>query len=259
MEKAGLLAKWENPGVAIVTGASSGIGAEFARQLAARGFTPVLVARREDRLKAIAEELQQTSGVAAEVIVADLAMTEGIERVETRMKELNNLDVLVNNAGFGTVGDFSELDFNLELAMLTLHIVAPVHFCRAALERMIPRKRGAIINVSSIAALAFAPKGVMYNSTKVFLKAFSENLALNFQGKKIKVQALCPGFTRTEFGETESMTRDGPPYANIPENLWMTTTECVSLSLANLGKGAVAFVPGEETRAFLARLGVKLD
>jgi short-subunit dehydrogenase len=259
MEKVGLLKTWENPGVALVTGASSGIGAEFARQLAVQGFSPVLVARREDRLKALAEEIQQASGVKPEVLVADLATKEGISHVETRIKKTDNLDVLVNDAGFSLHGKFFEVDIGPQLEMLSVHVLAPVRFCRAAIEMMLSRKRGAIINVASINAFLPSEGTVMYNSTKAFLKAFSQNIAMDLHGKRIKVQALCPGFTDTEifyvgYNRTRAFDR-----SDVPDSLWMTAKECVSQSLVNLGRGSVVFVPGERNRELLARAGVKLD
>ncbi len=239
---------------ALVTGASAGLGAEFARQLAAAGTDLILVARRRDRLDALARELEGKHKVKVEVLPADLATDEGVGRVERRIAETVALDLLVNNAGFGGgAGSFAEKDARDHLGMVQVHVAATVRLCRAALPGMIAHGRGAIINVASIAA--FSPfSGPMYSGTKAFLVMFSENLQGELAGKGIAVQALCPGMTHTEFHDVIGMDK-----SVVPAAFWMPADKVVRISLLRLGHG-VACVPGWKNKAiaFLMRCPLTL-
>jgi hypothetical protein len=235
---------WPDPGTALITGASSGIGAEFARQLAVQGFTPILVARRQDRLKTLATELQETYDITSEILVADFAKTEDIERVAARAGEVDNLDVLVSNAGFGIMGPFDAVDLNPQLDMINVHNVAPVRLTHAILPGMRVCKRGALVYVSSVMSALFLPNNTMYCATKSFLKTFAENLALDLQGTKIRVQALCPGFTETEFQQV-GLGYDHVDFSRLPKSLWMSAQDVVAESLAGLHGKKVVVVPGE--------------
>lgn len=234
---------WPDPGTALITGASSGMGAAYARQLAVQGFNLILVARRKERLEALASELQEQQGIAAEIIVADLSKTEEIEMIADHAKEMERLDILVSNAGFGTIGKFFEVDIHRQLDMLNVHNTAAVQLCYATLPGMLARNRGVIILVSSVMAVSFMPGYTMYSATKAFLRVFAENLALELKGTQIRVQALCPGFTDTEFqrvGDFEDWDR-----SIVPEKLWMSANDVVSLSLANIkDDDDVVCVPG---------------
>ena len=234
---------WPDPSTALITGASSGIGAAFARQLAAQGFNLVLVARRKERLEELASELQERHGITAEIATADLSKTADVEMVAARARELENLDILVSNAGFGTIGKFVDVDLQRQLDMVAVHDVAAVHLCHALLPGMIARDRGVIVIVSSVMAVTFMPGNTIYSATKAFLRVFAENLALELKGTQVRVQALCPGFTDTEFqrvGDYEGWDR-----SVVPESLWMPAEEVVSLSLANIkDDGDVVYVPG---------------
>jgi hypothetical protein len=236
--------EWPDPGTALVTGASSGIGTEYARQLAAQGFSLVLVARRQERLEGLAEEIKAANGVEVESIVADLSVQGDIERVCAKVKQLDTLDLLVSNAGFGTVGKFQEVPLARSLDMMTVHNVAAVELSHAALPSMIERNRGVIILVASVMAASFMPGNTVYSATKAFLKVFAENLALELKRSQVRIQALCPGFTDTEYfrvGDFEGWDR-----SVVPEHLWMGADEVVSQSLANIKEdGNVVFVPGE--------------
>ncbi len=176
--------------VALITGASSGLGAVFARHLAAKGYDLVLVARREERLAALAAELQQQYSISVEILVADLARPADVERVEGRIAGIEDLDVLVNNAGFGTTGRFAEVDLAKSVAMVEVHVVASMRFCRAALPGMIARRRGALINVSSVAAFAPLPGNANYAASKAYVLTFSKALHAELRESGIKVQAL---------------------------------------------------------------------
>ena len=234
---------------ALITGASAGLGAEYARQLAAAGTNLILVARRLDRLEELARELREKHAVAVEGLQADLAASEGIERVERRIAETATLDLLINNAGFGGgKGSFAERDAGHHLGMVQVHVATTVRLSRAALPGMIARGRGAIINVASIAAWS-AFSGPMYSGTKAFLVMFSENLRSELLGTGVCVQALCPGMTHTEFHEVAEIDK-----SVVPSALWMTAEEVVRISLRRLGRGAVC-IPGwkNKTIAFLMR------
>ena len=227
---------------ALITGASSGIGAAYARQLAAKGYNLILVARREDRLIGLATELQERHPITAEVLAADLTRSTDVKRVLKRITELDDLDLLINNAGFGAPGSFAELNLAPQLDMIRLHVIASVCLTRAALPGMIERQRGAIINVSSIAGLKPIPGSATYSSTKAYLNVFSEALQAELHGTGVKIQALCPGFTRTEFHDTPEHRGFGR--SEIPEAMWMSADEVVAQSLSGLGRNRVVFIPG---------------
>ena len=239
------------PATAVITGASSGIGAAFARQLAARGHALVLVARREERLQALADELHRRHGVGVEILVADLARPEGIARVQGRLAAGGAVDVLVNNAGFGTVGPFAESDLERQLDMISVHVTATARLTRAVLPGMIARGRGAVINVSSIAASLPAPGNATYSATKAYVKVFSQGLATELQGTGVRVQALCPGFTRTEFHSTPEY-RALEMRSRVPKWLWMDPEEVVTASLDALARGKVVLIPGLRNRWVVA-------
>ena len=239
---------------ALITGASSGIGAAFARRLAADGYHLILVARREQKLQALAQELQERypHTPVADVLVADLAKVVEVERVEAHIRSINRLELLINNAGFGTSGKFAEIDLNKQLDMVHVHINATMRLTRAALPAMITHQKGFIINVSSIAAYLSNPENVTYCATKAYLNRFSESLQLELNEHGVQVQALCPGFTYSEFHDTpeyKSFTRD-----QIPKQLWMSAEELVEQSLAALENKQVIFIPGWRNRWIVAAL-----
>lgn len=230
---------------ALITGASSGIGAEFARQLAASGTNLVLVARRKERLEAFAGELKSRHPIEVEVLPADLANPADTNRVVQRIFELRDLDLLVNNAGFGTAKKFLESHQKIDELMTQVHVVALIMLSRAALQSMTLRKKGAIINVSSIAA--YSPiSGPLYSSTKSFQVMFSKNLASELRRTGVKVQALCPGFTsQTEFQEAAGIDKSA-----IPGFLWMTAERVVKTSLRCLRRNKVICIPGLRNKFF---------
>lgn len=242
------------PCVALITGASAGIGAEYARQLAARGFDLVLVARRGDRLQELAQSLTQTYGVNVEVIAADLSQEADVARLEEHIRAMDNLAILVNNAGFGTIGRLVNSDPVRQQEMVYLHVMAPMRLTQAALPGMTARKHGAIINVSSVAGYVRLRGNVNYAATKAYLIAFSETLQNELLGNGVYVQALCPGFTRTEFHFTPDFAKHKPkPY---PEFMWMSAEDVVRQSLDALGNGQVAFVPGLLYRVLVLMLRI---
>jgi len=240
---------WNNPDVALITGASSGIGATYARYLSAQGFKLILVARRRERLEALVKELEHETSNQATVLVADLSKIEDIKSVAEKIKGLNNLDVLVNNAGFGSRGYFENLPIDAIHDMMFVHNIAPAYLSRAALPSMITRDRGVIINVSSMAAFTIRPQSVMYCATKSFLNKFSEVLQSELHNTKIKVQALCPGYTRTEIFKGKYIKKFNTSL--IPEEFWMTADEVVGLSLRAVQSDEVVFIPGKANQKFI--------
>jgi short-subunit dehydrogenase len=242
--------------IALITGASSGIGAEFARQLAARHYNLILVGRRADRLSAVAAELQSNYAVTADPLVADLEQDADVRSVEERITGLPALDLLVNNAGFGIDRTFAEADLAGQLAMLQVHVVAPSRLTHAALPGMIARQTGGIINVASLAAFMALPTNVNYCATKAYLVTFSRSLAAEVKKKGIKVQALCPGFTITEFHDRPE--QGGAGRAGSPRFLWGSAHSVVADSLRALDRGQVICVPGfiNHVIRLLARTGL---
>lgn len=234
----------------LITGASSGIGAVFARHLAAKGFDPILVARRREKLDDLARSLEQQHGVSTEVLTADLSVPADVKRVGERIESLPGLDMLINNAGFGSRHSFVELDLDMQLDMIHVHVVASVQLTHAALPKMIERRSGAVINVASLAAFVPMPRVVTYASTKAYLVTFSKALANELTGTGVRVQALCPGFTYTEFHDAAEF--NGFDRSEIAKGLWMSTEDVVAESLRALDNGKPVCIPGWRNRIFLA-------
>jgi len=222
-----------------VTGASAGIGEAFARRLARDGWDVALVARDRERLASLADELHRAHSVRAEVVAADLTDAKARARVEAALGADAGLELLVNNAGFGTVGDFATLDADREEAQIALNVVALTRLTRAALPGLIARGRGAVINVSSLAAFQPGPHTATYAATKAFVNSLSESLHEELRGSGVRVMALCPGFTRTEF-----QARAGIDVSGVPGFAWMTAEAVVEAALAGLRRGDVVCVPG---------------
>jgi short-subunit dehydrogenase len=229
---------------ALVTGASAGIGAAFARRLARDGYGLILVARRRDRLEALSRELGE-----AEVLPADLTDDADLKRVEDRIFAEPSLELLVNNAGFGVEGLFADKPVEGQEEMHRLHVIATLRLTHAALGAMTARGKGAIINVSSVAGFGQSPASVSYCATKAWMNSFTEGLALELQvmNSPVKVQALCPGFTYSEFHDVAGMDRN-----RIPAWLWMKAEDVVNASLAGLARGKLFVVPGKVYKAVVA-------
>jgi uncharacterized protein len=225
------------PPVAMITGASSGIGEVFARKLAARGYELILLARRGERLRALASGLP----THAQVLTADLARGDDLADAERAIRQCERLELLVNNAGFGTLGRFWEADLEGQERMQRVHVMAVLRLTHAALREMVPRARGGVINVSSVGAFATSPGNVGYCATKAWINSFTEGLDMELRAASspVRVQALCPGFTVTGFHDAMKMDR-----AQIPDFLWMKAEDVVEASLEGLDRGKVIVVPG---------------
>jgi len=235
---------------ALVTGASTGLGAVFAEALARQQYELTIVARNQARLVALAERLQHHYGVAVQVMAADLTHADALRQIETWVNTASCLDLLVNNAGFGTIGPFAQLDVNEEEAEICLNVVALMRLTRAALPGMLARGHGAIINVSSMAAFMPGPYDATYAATKAFVNSFTEALHEELRGTGVYVQALCPGFTPTEFQQ-----RAGVKSANIPAYAWTTPEAVVEASLQALRHGQLLCVPGLLNRCLALLVG----
>ena len=239
--------------LALITGASSGIGAAFARQLAARGYDLVLVARRRDRLEQQARTIQEGHSVQAEILAADLTRDADLKAGEERIAAAPNLEFLVNNAGFGITGLFISLPLEGQDQMHRLHVLAPMRLMHAALQGMVARGRGNIINVSSVSGFGQNPGSVSYSATKTWMSSFTEGVYMELKsiGSPVRVQALCPGFTLSEFHDTMHFDRK-----SIPAWMWMSADEVVDASLRSLDRDQLIVIPGWRYRllVFLMRV-----
>jgi uncharacterized protein len=229
--------------LAVITGASSGIGAAFARKLAARGYDLLLIARRENRLQSIAHEIGEQYRVSATILAADLTDDAALNAAAARIRETADLGLLVNNAGFGTLGYFFDADPHAQERMHRLHVLATMRLSHAALANLVPRAIAGtgIINVSSVAAYGASPQNVSYCATKTWMNRFTEGLAIELGAKSspVTVQALCPGFTLTEFQDTMGMERSA-----IPASLWMPADFVVGESLRGFDRRELFVIPG---------------
>jgi uncharacterized protein len=226
---------------ALVTGASTGIGRVFAKKFAAQGHDVVVVARDEARLKELAIELSTD----VEVLAADLTDQEDLARVEARIEDQSRpVEILVNNAGFGTFGTFAELDRDVEDREIRLNVLALTRLTHAAVQAMIPRKRGGIINVSSIAGFQPAPYGATYSATKAFVTSFTQGVHEEVKPHGVKVVALCPGFTRSEFQQRAGIRDNGGPAF-----LWQSPEEVVDVALEGLRRNQALTIPGAHNKA----------
>jgi hypothetical protein len=229
---------------ALVTGATAGIGNAFVHRLARDSYDLVLVARNTTRLEALAAELCQTYGVDVEVLTADLAADAGCRAVEKRLSDAARpVDFLVNNAGFTGNKRFLHNDVDDEEQMLRVLVRAVLRLTRAALPGMVERGHGVVINVSSVAG--FVPQGT-YSAAKAWVTTFTQGLDGDLSGTGVRVQALCPGFTRTEFHDRAGMDMDGTPHW-----LWLDVDEVIEESFAALARGRVVCVPGAQYKALV--------
>jgi hypothetical protein len=221
--------------VALVTGASAGLGVEFARQLSRRGYSLVLAARRKDRLDELASELGNARPVAIDLsksMAADNLMADLEDNGET-------VDLLVNNAGFGLIGSFAELDSRRERQMIDLNVGTLSDLCRAVAPAMIERGSGGIINVASIAAFQPGPKMAVYFATKAFVLSLTEALHEELKPHGVKVSCLCPGPTRTEFGDVAGFRGNA-----VFDRIAMNARDVVEIGLKGFEANHGVVIPG---------------
>jgi uncharacterized protein len=230
-------------GRALVTGASAGLGATFARHLARGGADLVLVARREDLLRDLAGELVDSTGVAVETLAADLASEDGVAEVCGRLRsDADPVDLLVSNAGITSMGRLHRLEPERERQLVRLNAEAVVLLAQAHLAGLSEREAsGAIVNVASLSAFQPLPAMATYAATKAFVVTLSESLANAYGGRGVRVQALCPGFIRTEMAAANDLDEAA---GRIPDRLWLDPDRVVRESLAGLDRGRVVVIPG---------------
>jgi short-subunit dehydrogenase len=229
--------------VALVTGPTSGIGAGFARRYARDGYDLVLVARDVDRLTQLASELEAEGG-NIEILPADLADPAGRTKVADRLAR--GVRVLINNAGFGTSGEFWTADPNLLQRQLDVNVTAVMQLTRAALPSMLDAGAGTVINIASVAGLV-PGRGSTYSASKAWVVSFTEGLAGGLQGTGVGVHAVCPGFVHTEFHE-----RAGIDQPKVPSFLWLDVDDVVSESLAEIARGTLIIIPSIQYKAIVA-------
>jgi len=234
---------------ALVTGASSGIGEALTRRLVADGVPVVAVARRADRLEALADDL---AGV--EVLVADLETRQGQDLVAERITDVDRpLDLVVNNAGFGTSGAFAELDVDRLSREIALNVDALTRLTHAALGVMVPRGRGWLLNVSSFASFQPAPRLAVYAATKAYVTSLGESLHEEVKADRAVVTTLCPGLVRTEF---QSVSNTGHYQTHFPDAVWLSMSEVVDAALDGVAKGRALVVPGALYRSAGWAIGI---
>lgn len=228
--------------IAVVTGASAGIGAAFARALAAQGYDLVLVARDAAVLARVAAELAERHGIRAEVLPADLATTAGCAAVEQRLS--GGVDLLVNNAGRSLHTSFVRATTEQEEELLALNVHAVMRLTHAAVGPMVAARRGEIINVSSVSAFATLMPGSTYPASKAWVSAFTESVALSVRPYGVRLLTLCPGYTRTQFH-----ARQGIDTSKMPGLLWLDADEVARVALRDLRKGKLLSVPSWRYKA----------
>ena len=223
---------------ALVTGASSGIGQEIVVQLGMSGVSLVVVARRADRLEALAARFKNV-----EVIVADLSTTDGVAQVEARIADatLTPIDLVVNNAGFGSSGLMHEIDVDRLSREIHVNILALTRLSHAAIKAMVPNGRGYLLNVSSVASFQPGPLAAVYSATKAYVTSFTEALHEELRGTGVRVTALCPGFTRTEFSEVSGTNSIA---SQVPNFAWLEATDVAREGLRAVTRGKALCIPG---------------
>lgn len=227
---------------ALITGATAGLGAEFTRRLAGDGYDLVLVARDKARLERCAEQIRDRDGVGVEILPADLTDAEQCRTVESRLAEADRpVDLLINNAGFGLSTSFLRSSADDEERMLSVLVRAVLRLTHAAVTAMAARGSGAVVNVSSVAG--FVPTGT-YSAAKAYVTTFSRSVAAQVGRRGVRVMALCPGYTHTEFHERAGIDRAG-----VSGRMWLTAERVVDEALRDLRRGKVVSIPGRRYHA----------
>lgn len=226
-----------SPATALITGASSGIGAVYARRLAERGHSLILVARRADRLEALAGELIAQFAVEARFLAADLTVEADIAKIEDLLRT-ETVDLLVNNAGIGPIASTTDLSDEAAARTLALNVTAPMRLIRAALPGMQARRRGSIINVGSVMAFHAMPVTSLYSATKAFVLTYSRAIAQEVKASGIHVQAVLPAGTVTEFYDAAGM-----PISNFDASVFMTAEQLVEAALRGFDRGEEVTLP----------------
>lgn len=227
-----------NQGTALITGASSGIGAIYADRLARRGYDLILVARSRDRLVTLASKLTDETGRSVEIVTADLADKADLARVETLLKQDASITLLVNNAGIGATAPLLAADIDTMEKMITLNVTALTRLTYAAVPGFVARRKGTVVNIASSVAISPETLNGVYGGSKAFVLAFSQSLHHELAGKDIRVQAVLPGATATDFWDVA-----GVPVAHLPGEIVMRATDLVDAALIGLDMGELVTIP----------------
>ncbi|MCL2744836.1 MAG: SDR family oxidoreductase [Planctomycetaceae bacterium] len=239
--------------LAAITGASEGLGKEFARQLAAEGYNLFVIARRGHLLNELKTDLEAKYNIQVEPIVCDISKPDELKQLEERLEKEEALEVLVNNAGFGLGTTFPNVDSDADEMMIRVHVIALMRLSRAALVPMCNNKKGFVINLSSVAAFLYGPDSAEYIATKAYVLSFSKSLQCDVRQYGVRIQALCPGFTHTGFHSTEAMKffkKDA-----MPKWLWLSAEYVVRTSLNSIRRTSrVVCIPSLRYKVILALL-----
>ena len=227
---------------AVITGATSGIGTTFARTIAKEGWNLIITGRRKDRLVELREEFSLAFGVHVKIVNVDFNSDQELDCLLDTINKSDNIKLLINNAGFGSIGDYFESNYEIQQKMVNVHIKATTKIVHQTIPKMIENGGGSIINVASLSAFLPAPKSYFYCSSKAFLVTFSECLHIDLAHRNINVQALCPGFTNTEFHSRQGITQSDNYIKK--KILWQSPQTVVDKSLNSLKKNNVICIPG---------------
>lgn len=238
---------------AVITGATSGIGAAYAEAFARQGYDLILTGRRKEKIEAQAEKIRSADSVGVEVVLAELSEEAGIQTVLEAMRG-REIDVLVNNAGFGVADRYPDSDLQVMEQLAKVNVLAPMKLIHAVLPDMIRRHSGTVINISSESAYLVMPGNSVYSGVKSFLKAFTECLHLDLDGTGVRVLAVCPGLTHTDFHEKMGIEKSRQTDHGVMH--WTSPEKIVELSLKDLQKGKVISIPGFSTKFFIGLLGL---
>ncbi len=236
--------------IAVITGATSGIGAAYASKFAQLGYDLIITGRRKEKIDANAVLIRHKYNVNVDVILTELSEKEGIKKLIDCIKE-KKIEVLVNNAGFGANSLYQASDLAIMEQLVKVNVIAPMELIHTVLPGMVEREKGTIINISSESVYMIIPKNATYTGAKTFLKSFTEGLYLDLMGTGVKVMAVCPGLTHTDFHEKMGM--DKSRQINKGQIKWMSPDEIVDISLREMKKGKVVCIPGKHTK-LLTRL-----
>ena len=224
--------------IALITGASSGIGAVYADRLAKRGYDLVLVARNKERLASVARRLARETGRKVEIVAADLASSADLKRVEDILRSISDISMLVNNAGVGATAPLVEADVDKMESLIRLNVTALMRLTYAAVPGFIARGEGTIINVSSVVAIEPERLNGVYGGSKAFVLALNHSLVHELEGKGVRVQAVLPGAAATDFWDVS-----GRPLHELPSEIVMTAEDVVDAALAGLDMGETVTIP----------------
>ena len=234
---------------AIITGATSGIGAEFARQLAGQGYNLIISGRRREVIEKVARDIEAVYGVQVQVVIVDFLIEAEIKEFIRVIRQADKIEVLINNAGFGLEEPFYEDTYEHQEGMIRVHVQALTAITHAVIPKLIANGKGSIINVSSMAPMIATPSSPLYAGTKAYINSFSESLYISLMPHHIKVQALCPGFTKTDFHAKLGWSDDQRKNAGVFR--WMEAEKVVRLSLKAIRKNKVIFIPGLLNKLFI--------